>query len=130
VLGDAVKPRRLYPMKKINGINWKANVNTTQDIVRACKGKYASFGALVEIIDRYLATLEHVNKEEDEWLDAECIFCLEFLTSGQIGMTLWGHMFHRLCWLNHCMVLSAGQPQAPCPMCRTNVTMLCHGYPS
>jgi hypothetical protein len=28
-LGDMVKPGQLYPMKKVYGIDWKANVNTT-----------------------------------------------------------------------------------------------------
>jgi hypothetical protein len=42
-LGDLVKSRQLYPMKKIYGINWKANGNIAQGIVKAYNGMYASF---------------------------------------------------------------------------------------
>ncbi len=98
-LGDVVKPGQLYSMKKVYGINWKANVTTTQGIVKACNCKYASFGTLLsEVIDTYLATLEHMNEDQDDLSDAECIFCLELLMSGPIGMTSYGHMFHHLCW--------------------------------
>ncbi len=72
-LDDVVKPRWLYLMNKANGINWKANVNTTWDVVEACNGKYANFGILVKIVDGYLVTLERVTKDEDDWLDAECV---------------------------------------------------------
>jgi hypothetical protein len=96
---------------------------------QACNGMYDGFGTLVEVVDAYLAMLEHVNEDENAWSDAEYIFCLELLTSGMIGITLCGHIFHHLYWLNHCQVLCLGQTQAPCPMCRTNVTVFCHGYP-
>ena len=97
-LGDVVKPGWLYPMNKVYGINWKANVNTAWGIVKACNGKYDRFGALVKVVDAHLAMLEHMNEDENDWLDAECIFCLELLTSDLIGITLCSHMFHHLCW--------------------------------
>jgi hypothetical protein len=116
-------------MKKVHGIIWKVNVNTAQGIVSACNSKYATFGVLVKVVNRYLAMLEHVNKKEDDWLDADCIFCLELLTSGLIEMTLCGHMLHRLCLSNHCQVHSIDQSQASSPMCRSNVMTLCCVYP-
>jgi hypothetical protein len=33
-------------------------------------GKYAGLGAFVELINMYLATLERINKDKDDWLDA------------------------------------------------------------
>jgi hypothetical protein len=75
-LGDVVKPRQQYPMSKVYGINWKANFHIAQGIVKACDGKYDRFSTLVEVIDANLATLEPVNDDENDWSDAECIFCL------------------------------------------------------
>ncbi len=92
-----MKPGRLNPIFEVYGINWKANVNTAQGIVKACNGMYERFGALVEEVDVHLAMLEHVDKDENDWSDAECIFCLELLMSSSIGITSCGHMFHHLC---------------------------------
>jgi hypothetical protein len=129
ILGDMVKPGRLHPINKVYGINWKANVNTAQSIVKVCNGKYADFSNLVEVDDAYLVTLERVTKIKDDWSDAECIFCLKLLMSGLIWITSCGLMFHHLCWLKHCQVLCMGQTQAPSPMCRTIVMAFCHGFP-
>jgi hypothetical protein len=56
-----VKPGKFHLMKKVYGINWKANVNTAWHVIKACGGKYTSFGTFVEVIDAYLAILECVN---------------------------------------------------------------------
>ncbi len=85
-----VKPGQLYPMKKVYGINWKGNVNTTWHVIEVSDDKYVCFGTLVEVVNRYLGTLKRVNQEEDDWLGTECISCLELLTSGPIGMTSCG----------------------------------------
>ncbi len=105
---DKVKPEWLHPMNKVYGINWKANVATAGGIVKGCNSKYASFGALVKVVDRCLATLEGATKDEDDWSDAECVNCLKLLTSGLIGVTSYSHMFHHLCWSNHRKVLCMG----------------------
>jgi hypothetical protein len=47
-LDDVVKQGWLYAMNKVYGINWKANVDTAQDIVNTCDGKYDRFGTLLE----------------------------------------------------------------------------------
>jgi hypothetical protein len=67
-------------MKEVYGINRKAKVGTTWGIIRACTNKYARVGTLVNVVDKYLAILERLNKEEDDWMGAECIFCLELLS--------------------------------------------------
>jgi hypothetical protein len=56
-LGDVVKPGQLYPMKIVNGINWKGSVSTAWHVIKAFEGKYTSFGALVEVLDRYFGNL-------------------------------------------------------------------------
>ncbi len=64
---DGVKLGQLYPMKKVFGIGWKANVTTACGIAKAFGGKYASFSAFLEVVNSYLGTLNHVNKEDDDW---------------------------------------------------------------
>jgi hypothetical protein len=93
-LGDVVKPARLYPMMKVYGVDWKANAITAWHVIKACNDNYAGLGIFVELVNEYLATLEHVNKDNDDWWDAECIFCFELLTPGRVGMMICGHLFN------------------------------------
>ncbi len=65
-LGDVVIPGQLKQVKKVYGIDWKANTNIARHVIKACNGKYANVGALVEVIDSYVALLKCVNKEEDD----------------------------------------------------------------
>ncbi len=78
----------------------RPNVTTTQHVIEACGGKYAGLlGAIVELVDGYLAILECMNKDKDDWLDANSIFCFELLMLGLIGMILCGQVILFYC---HC----------------------------
>jgi hypothetical protein len=49
-LGKVAKPRRLYPLKELYGVNWKANINAAHFVLEVCGGRYADLSALVDCI--------------------------------------------------------------------------------